>query len=420
MTDALFRSIDSATISSDIRDAEYSVCYAAPGIQIEPAKAIVDVAGRIGPELVTVCLDFDERVFRMGFGDIDAVNLLRNAGVIVNSSPGLRTGLLIIDRRGFIFTPIALYLEADERSGNAPNAMCLSTEQILEAQARLSPAAKQIAIFFAKTDEDKKHLRDCAVELPSAPIKDNEYDMVAKQLVAAPPARFDVARQVRVFSAYLQYVEINLLGAAIQRYRLSIPASIQNLGGTADLEGRLRTTFELIEKEGDLSSKNIEKELNDIRKNFTRSIGRDRVVLTAAKKHFEVALNDFREKLSEHRGRVEIKLQEQLNASREKVVEHYLPTVLKNPPDQMLGELISLTEEDVRAWLAVELDKVFPRAEKMLNGMTLEVRFKDVTFETLNHKDFLRTVQVVFPHIKWDNLYNEFRAIGERRVAKDS
>ncbi len=50
-----------------------------------------------------------------------------------------------------------------------------------------------------------------------------------------PPVEFDIARQVRVFNAYLQYVEMKLSGAAIQRRRFAIPQSIQKLGGSKDL-----------------------------------------------------------------------------------------------------------------------------------------------------------------------------------------
>src|SRR5258708_14977361 len=110
-------------------------------IQIEPANAMVDLAGRIGPDLITVCLDFDERVMRMGFGDLAAVKSLRDAGIEVNSTPGLRTGLVIVDHEGYIFTPTALYLEAEDRPADAPNAMRLSQDQVTEALARLSPAA---------------------------------------------------------------------------------------------------------------------------------------------------------------------------------------------------------------------------------------------------------------------------------------
>jgi hypothetical protein len=156
MSEPLFRSLDSAVIANDIREAQHSVCYAAPGIQQEPAKAIAEVASRIGPDLVTVCLDFDERVMRMGFGSLAAVKTLRDAGIVVNSTPGLRTGLMVVDHEGYIFTPTALYLEAEDRSGDAPNAMRLSKDQVTEALARLSPVAKAIAIAFAKTEGREK------------------------------------------------------------------------------------------------------------------------------------------------------------------------------------------------------------------------------------------------------------------------
>jgi hypothetical protein len=126
MTGPFFRSLDSVVMAGDIRVAQHSVCYAAPGIQTEPAKAMVEVAKRIRPELIVVYLDFDEQVMRMGFGDLAAAKTLRDAGIVVNSIPGLRTGLVIVDREGYIFTPTALYLETEDRPAQAPNAMRLS------------------------------------------------------------------------------------------------------------------------------------------------------------------------------------------------------------------------------------------------------------------------------------------------------
>ena len=74
MSESLFLSLDSSVIANDIFGAQHSVCYAAPGIQKEPADAMAALARRIGSELITVVLDFDERVMRMGFGDLAAVN----------------------------------------------------------------------------------------------------------------------------------------------------------------------------------------------------------------------------------------------------------------------------------------------------------------------------------------------------------
>ena len=78
MTDPLFRSLDSAAIASDIRKAEHSVCYAAPGIQQQPANAMAELARLRGPELITVCLDFDERVIQFWHRSPELSMLIRS------------------------------------------------------------------------------------------------------------------------------------------------------------------------------------------------------------------------------------------------------------------------------------------------------------------------------------------------------
>jgi hypothetical protein len=304
----------------------------------------------------------------------------------------------------------------EDRPREAPNAMRLSKDQVSEALARLSPAAKAIAIALAKNEEEKSRIKEQAIEVPVAPVAADQFAAVKRRLEEAPPVRFDIARQVRVFNAYLQYVELELSGAAIQRHRLTIPPSIQKIGGAKDLEGRLRTTFDLIEKSGQLSSKALEKTLSEIRKHFTPSLGKDhgRVVLKAAKPHLDERLAQFREELKYHQEKVEKKLQGQLDESRKQIVDYFVPQVKASPPDAMRGQFLKIGEAEARAWLERELDRVFPKAAALIQKMQLDVRYKDVTFETLNRKDFADAVKKAFPYVDWDKAYKEFRAAGEK------
>ena len=418
MSDPLFRSLNSIKIAELIRTAQRSVCFAAPGILREPANAMAEVAAWIGPELVTVCLDFDEKVMRMGFGEMEAVNTLRDANIEVRSVPGLRTGLVVVDDEGYIFTPTALYLEADDRLTSAPNAMRLSREQAREALARLSPVAKAIAVALAETEEERDRIRQQAVEVSSAPVADKKIVEVEKRLTDAPPVQFDIARQVRVFSAYLQYVEISLSGAAIQRHRLTIPPGVLNLGDGKELQGRLRTTFEVVEKSSKLSSKALEDELNRIRKDLTRPLGNGhgRVVLKSVKPLLDERLEQFKKDLEQHREHVREKLHETLHESRKQIVEYYLPRILESPPDALRGQTPrpKPTKEDARWWLHRELAKVFPKVEALVQNMQVTVLYKDITFETLNHEDFLRSVKDAYPSIDWVRAYEEYRAAGEK------
>ena len=85
--DTFFCHLSSMRIVGIIDDAKGPICYAGPGVQLEPARAMVKAAGRLGPEMLTVWIDFDERVMRMGYGDIEAVNLLRDAAITVSHAP---------------------------------------------------------------------------------------------------------------------------------------------------------------------------------------------------------------------------------------------------------------------------------------------------------------------------------------------
>ena len=415
--DALFCSLSSVRIAEMVRTAQHAVCYAGPGIQPDVAQAMAETAQRLGPEMMTVSVDFDDRVMRMGYGDVGAVKLLLESGIGVQSSPGLRTALVIVDNEGYIFTPTALYLEAEPTGGAASNAVRMSREQVAQALARLSPAANAIAVAQADTPEAKQRIEAVTVDVVSAPITPKELAEVSTNLKEVPPVRFDLARQVRVFEPYLQYVELSLTGAAIQRHRLAIPASMQKLGGSEELKKRLRTTFDLIEKGSKLSSKPLDDLLNDIRKNLTRSLGKDhgRVVLKAAKPHLVARLTEFRAKLDAHQKKVATNLQKHLDESRDQVVAYYLARVMESPPDALLGQSLNsgISEYSAKRWINQELDRVFPTAESLIHEMKLEERYKDVTFETLNRDDFLQSVKEGFPTVDWDKAYKEFRAAGQ-------
>ena len=55
----------------------------------------------------------------------------------------------------------------------------------------------------------------------------------------------------------------------------------------------------------------------------------------------------------------------------------------------------------------------FPNATSLIQKMGLDVRYKDITFETLNREDFFEAVKAAFPMVDWDKAYSEFRAAGE-------
>jgi hypothetical protein len=172
-------------------------------------------------------------------------------------------------------------------------------------------------------------------------------------------------------------------------------ASVEATRSSRDCrDGRLRTTFDLIEKGGKFSSKSLEDALHEIRK-LKRSLGKEhgRVVLKAAKPHLEERLANFREDLKLHQQKVEKELQVQLNESRGRIEEYFVPRVVASPPNDMRGRYLRFGRAEARVWLDDELAPVLPKAETLLQKMQLDVHYKDVTFETLNRPDFLDAIR---------------------------
>jgi len=404
---SFFQSFTSGDMAALFDRAEHTICFAGPGLQPHAAAALVAAAARIGPELITVCLDFDERVLRMGFGHLDAVKALKNSGIKVATAPGLRMGLAVADDVGFSFTPTALYLEGEDRVGQGMNAMRLSPEQVKETLARLSPAAKQVAILLAKTGEEKQRLSHIEVEIQSRPIEDAAIEQIEKSIRDVPLLKFDVARQVRVYNARLQYVEVELRNASIERRRVAIPKTIQKLGGE-ELEGRLRTTFDLIENSSALSSKPLVDKLTKLRRDFTPSLGKKfgRMILKSSKDDFNKRICDLRNDLTAHQENVKALLQEHLDNSLRAIVEHFAPIAERSHPDAMTGRF----GQDAKGWLHHELMAVFPSATVLVQKMSLECYYKDVTFEDLQDEDFLDAVRKAFPSGDWDKAHDEIGA----------
>ena len=420
MSEKLYLSLDSKKLAEKISKARESVCYVAPGILAEVAKALAVVSQRIGTESITVCLDLNEGVFRMGYGDLEAVETLRNSKIKLNSSSGLRAGIIVIDNFGYMFTPTALLLEADEIS-DAPNAMRLLESQVTEVRIRISEKEREIVAQKAKTEKERERIRQQDVEVESKEIQDSEIQEIKENLEKNPPAEFDLTRQVRVYSTYLQYVEISFQGVRIQRRRIPIPQVLIAANAEEELSRKFRTTFDLIEKDKEFPLNDLVKKSNRTKKKFTRLLGnKGRVILKEKKREFEKEIEKIRNELEKYKKELGEELNAKLKKSKQQILDHFVPMLKANPPYEMTSCLpISYKEKDIKLWVKREIFGTLPKADELCQKMKLEVVYKDITFETLNDKDFISKIKKEFPYHDWDEkLYAESLAAEEKEASK--
>lgn len=162
MSTKIFHNLSATEIAEKISKAKNLVCYAAPGISLKSAQAIVDAGNRISRDKISVSLAFSEEMIRMGFGDkegMQAVDHLKENGIILQQIQGMRLGILVFDNEGYVFAPQALAIEEECSGEHAFNASRLSEEQAMKALAGFSNETKKLRKMQRKEKSTSKRYR---------------------------------------------------------------------------------------------------------------------------------------------------------------------------------------------------------------------------------------------------------------------
>ena len=247
-----FRTATDAMLTEQIRTAKDRVIFVAPGLSQAVASELVN---HQHCRSITVILDADEEVCRIGYGDATGFEHLTKCGgnISLRKHSGVRLGLLMADRVVTIWSPTPRAVDG-ERKPDQPNAIVIEggiaedstagdpvrTETLGSELAQdsksggstIAPGVYSLAEQLAKRLDDER--------VGEEPIERADLEKVVKDLKENPPAPFDLARKVRVFSTKFQYVEVELQGVEWTERRIKLSGFLLN----SDLPDGLREILE--------------------------------------------------------------------------------------------------------------------------------------------------------------------------------
>lgn len=100
-----------------IKKSKGRIVFICPGINKQIATAIIH-SKSINPSIeITIILDEDPDVCRIGYGEIEGIEELINSGFPIRKNKGLRIGVLISDDEAFLFMPTPLVIEEVPHEG---------------------------------------------------------------------------------------------------------------------------------------------------------------------------------------------------------------------------------------------------------------------------------------------------------------
>jgi hypothetical protein len=395
------------TLKALIQSAQRRVVFLAPAVTKSVAEALASVWKRLGKDQVSVVLDVDPEVYRLGYGDPEALTTLeevgQHLGTMLHRQAGIRIGLVIVDDQTLVYSPTPRLIEAGPKKESQPNAVLLG------------PPPARVAAELGHGPEGVKAQK---VGLDKADLA--KIAEVKTELKENPPLSFDIAQKVRVFNAYFEFVDLSLESVLIQKRSVKLPPDLAKFTTDEELNKAIKTSVGLIGDHPGLSGERMKLYCDAIRKRYLVVLrGYKPVVLRKNKAAFEERIERLRARVEAFGQKQEQELQKAIDATRDRLTAQILPRIVKAPPSRWLrfiGQHPS--EADIRDMLAQELGGVLGSAAEIVGKMRVKLLFMGVTFESLTDPEFNKVAQKALPGLK--RFHDEYDAAkGKDKPTKD-
>lgn len=398
-----FCAVDDQALANLIRQAQQRIVLIAPGLFLSVAEALCDRFKDVAQLEVSVILDADDDVCRIGFGELAALQLVHKqagtAGFYVRYQPGLRVGVLLVDDQTLVWSPTPRSVESTpdsstalrRASGLAPNGLMLGTNP-----------GRQIAqaVCAEGTETDPR-----TAEIGTSAITPDQVAEATTALTNNPPIPVDLARVTRVFSTKLQFVELKVTRAKLSQQQISLSSALLNADASEQLRGlldsKLKAFSELRDREVDVplfvmgepafdregkplleqvSEAGLSRERHAIEADYLYDVpGFGRVMERARRLEFEKRIEAFKVRLLAHSEGMRKTLANDAAA----IVDDAVNLIAKRMAQAGAGKPLSSDDlEMIREGLHQNLARAESEAPKV------NLVFKEVTYEQTQDEQF--------------------------------
>lgn len=403
-----FQEVNDASLIKLIGQAQQRIVFVAPGVHQTVAEALGKRLAEIDRLQVTVVIDPDEDVCRIGYGDAKGLELLSNyadrQSFALMAQSGLRVGVLLVDDVTLVWSPTPRSVESAPFGKTAtpaegsPNGLLLGAnpgEQLAHAVSAAGtetlPLDAEIGVEVVTKDQVQKTL-----------------DGLAKN----PPIPVDLARITRVFSTKLQFAEFTVRGAKFSKRELKVSNDYMNADIQGELKGlvesRLRAFGDFRDEEFEVPAFNNGKEVfdcnqmrlmekvseasllrqrNELERRYLFNVpGFGRLIAKDDKIEFEKLVGAFRFQLKAYSKAI----REGLDTQAGKIIDEAVALIVKRAAQTGIEMDIERLKQEIQKGLARAQDE----------EPEVKLVFKDVTYEQTKNPEFRAKVDKALPVAK--------------------
>ncbi len=373
------------------------------------AKALAERFQELGRLSITLIVDVDPEVYRLGYGDpqgLETIKRLADENFLeLRQQPGVSIGLLIADNKTMIYSPTPHLIEAGSLQSEKPNAIVLeSTPEAID-----HACASGSSSLFSNAEIGKEV------------IQKEQLDQISKNLKDLPPKRFDVARIERVFNSRIQYVEFKVTKYKLSKKTAPIPHDLMGLEDDPDIQDRWRNAFrmfdgtkkisveiplrdesgkQLRDNQNELATttygeKKLEAERREIEKKyFYKVVGYGVVISRADRDDFDKHVKAFKLRIQDYQKAVKRVISASIDDTIKRLLKVLLPSVRKTLPARYRKSVCGneLSDSILVSMLEDDLRKEFGKPDEIASP-DIKVQYKDISYETIHDEKFKKSLR---------------------------
>jgi hypothetical protein len=371
----------------------------APALTKPVAEALARRFDDLGKLNMTVVLDSDPEVYRLGFGDPEALDTIRAASTLsqfdLREQAGVRIGVVISDDTTMVYSPVSRNIEAGSTSVEKPNAIMLSGN-----------ATNQIAAAASSGTGEEMRIP----EVGSKALEATKVDAMKSDLKANPPMPVDITRKMNVFTSKVQYVELSISNCRFATRQIPLPPQLSTVADD-DLRDRISSRIRsplsgidkldvTIEDDGKSESLKVDddwlnKERIRIEKKYTFQINNfGRVILYRGRDAFNKAISRFKLIVHKYQTALGQALVSKQTEFQKRIVDEFSPRWKQNPPEYFERWEIEPADENIRAELQRLAQQLFESAVTF-EPPDVKLLYKNVAPENIRDERFLEPLKKI-------------------------
>ena len=401
-----FQSVDDFSLLELIESARRRLVFLGPGVRRVVAEAILRTAERL-PNAVTVVIDVNPHVCRLGYGEVSGLEILQTAAekgrLTLQNQPDLRIGLVISDDAMLMYTPTPLLIEAGPETSPCDSADCVCRQPNgILIRGVVPDAVEKVCSEDGLTG---------GAELNTKCVTKEDVANAMSSLKKIPPKQFDFARRELVFSSRICFVEFKLQGYKISSRTIELPPEF--FVDDKDTQRRLKNKFKICDKESlpkdveyegngrveRLSMDSIEQKILEVRQKYLIPVGKwGTVILREELEEFKAAVQVVVKQVECYRDHVVESLDESVKGSCHRLIEEIGNRIISKPTLPSLERQLRNVQSAAEKKLVVErylVDYCMDEVKRIRKEFKPEVVMieKDVTYATFSDPEFRRLIE---------------------------